>query len=447
MVDDFASQIDITNTQLVMQYGAGSQKKIADFSESALNNVRTKDMGEIGQMLASVVSELKDFDEEEEKGFLGIFKKSSNKLENMKLKYNKAEANINKICKVMESHQVTLLKDAAMLDKMYELNLNYFKELSMYILAGKQKLSQARGTELTALLAKAEQSGLPEDTQAANDYAAMCERFEKKIYDLELTRTISMQMAPQIRLIQNNDITMSDKIQSTLVNTIPLWKSQMVIAIGLSHSTEAAKAQRVELESVPKAQRRVGELKRSISALGNINLDAIEEFQRVNERYTYLTDQRDDVDKAKKELEEIIAGITNEMKTIFQREFATINEAFGQTFLELFGGGKATLELEDPEDILNCGIEIKVQAPGQGAENHHPAVRRREGLCGHCPVLRHIKGTSHPLLRHGRDRGRPRRGQRGAGGEIYALHRGSGPSSSSSPTAGAPWRRRTSSTA
>ena len=244
MVDDFASKIDITNTQAVMQYGAGSQKKIADFSESALNNVRTKDMGEIGQMLTSVVTELKDFNEEEEKGFLGFFKKSSNKLENMKIKYDKAEANINKICKVMEDHQVTLLKDAAMLDKMYDLNLNYFKELSMYILAGKQKLAQARTVELPSLLRKAEQSSLPEDTQAANDYASMCERFEKKIYDLELTRTISMQMAPQIRLIQSNDTAMSEKIQSTLVNTIPLWKSQMVIAIGLNHSSEAARAQR-----------------------------------------------------------------------------------------------------------------------------------------------------------------------------------------------------------
>ena len=244
MVDDFASKIDITNTQMVMQYGAGSQKKIADFSESALNNVRTKDMGEIGQMLTSVVTELKDFNEEEEKGFLGFFKKSSNNLENMKIKYDKAEANINKICKVMEDHQVTLLKDAAMLDKMYDLNLNYFKELSMYILAGKQKLAQARTVELPALLRKAEQSSLPEDTQAANDYASMCERFEKKIYDLELTRTISMQMAPQIRLIQSNDTAMSEKIQSTLVNTIPLWKSQMVIAIGLNHSSEAARAQR-----------------------------------------------------------------------------------------------------------------------------------------------------------------------------------------------------------
>ncbi len=244
MVDDFASKIDITNTQMVMQYGAGSQKKIADFSESALNNVRTKDMGEIGQMLTSVVTELKDFNEEEEKGFLGFFKKSSNNLENLKIKYDKAEANINKICKVMEDHQVTLLKDAAMLDKMYDLNLNYFKELSMYILAGKQKLAQARTVELPALLRKAEQSSLPEDTQAANDYASMCERFEKKIYDLELTRTISMQMAPQIRLIQSNDTAMSEKIQSTLVNTIPLWKSQMVIAIGLNHSSEAARAQR-----------------------------------------------------------------------------------------------------------------------------------------------------------------------------------------------------------
>ncbi len=244
MVDDFASKIDISNTQMVLQYGAGCQKKIADFSENALNNVRTKDMGEIGQMLTDVVAELKEFDEEEEKGFLGFFKKSSNRLENLKAKYDKAEANVNRICKVMENHQITLLKDAAMLDKMYDLNLNYFKELSMYILAGKQKLEQARTRELPELLAKAERSGLPEDTQAAKDFASMCERFEKKIYDLELTRTISMQMAPQIRLIQNNDTTMSDKIQSTLVNTIPLWKSQMVIAIGLSHSSEAARAQK-----------------------------------------------------------------------------------------------------------------------------------------------------------------------------------------------------------
>ena len=244
MVNDFAKQIDLTNTQLILQYGAGSQKKIADFSETALNNVRTKDMGEIGQMLADVVTELKDFDVEEEKGFFGFFKKNTNKLTTLKIKYDKAEENINKICKVMEQHQITLLKDVAMLDKMYELNLNYFKELSMYILAGKQKLQEAKTIELPTLLARAEKSGLPEDMQKAKDFSEMCNRFEKKIYDMELSRTVSLQMAPQIRLIQNNDTIMADKIQSTLVNTIPLWKSQMVIAIGLHHATEAAAAQR-----------------------------------------------------------------------------------------------------------------------------------------------------------------------------------------------------------
>ena len=244
MVNDFAAQIDLTNTQMVLQFGAGSQKKIADFSETALNNVRTKDMGEVGQMLTDVVAELKSFEEEEEKGFLGIFKKGGNKLSNMKAKYDKAEVNINKICRAMEGHQITLLKDVAMLDKMYELNLNYFKELSMYILAGKQKLEEAKSVELPKLLEKAQMSNLPEDTQAAKDFAAQIDRFEKKIYDLELTRAVSLQMAPQIRLIQTNDTAMSEKIQSTLVNTIPLWKSQMVIAIGLEHSTDAAKAQR-----------------------------------------------------------------------------------------------------------------------------------------------------------------------------------------------------------
>ena len=244
MVDDFAAQIDLTNTQMVMQYGAGSQKKIADFSETALSSIRTKDLGEIGDLLTSVISELKEFDEEEERGFLGLFKKSSNKLATLKTKYDKAEANINKICTAMETHQVTLLKDVAMLDKMYELNLHYFKELSMYILAGKQKLEHAKTVELPALLAQSERTGLPEDTQKAKDFAEMCTRFEKKIYDLELSRTVSLQMAPQIRLIQNNDTVMADKLQSTLVNTIPLWKSQMVIAIGVNHATEAAAAQR-----------------------------------------------------------------------------------------------------------------------------------------------------------------------------------------------------------
>lgn len=245
MVDDFAAQIDITNTQQILQFGAGCQKKIADFSETALGNVRTKDMGEVGEMLTQVVAELKSIeDEDESKGFFGMFKKKANQLSNMKAKYDKAEVNVNKISEALEAHQVTLLKDVAMLDKMYELNLNYFKELSMYILAGKQKLKEAMEKELPELVEKAEKSKLPEDTQAARDFSEMCNRFEKKIHDLELTRMVSLQMAPQIRLIQNNDTVMSDKIQSTLVNTIPLWKSQMVIAIGLSHSTDAAKAQR-----------------------------------------------------------------------------------------------------------------------------------------------------------------------------------------------------------
>ena len=244
-VDAFSAQIDITNSQLVLQYGAGSQKKIADFSQTALNNVRTRDLGEIGDALSAVVTELKSIDEdEEEKGFLGLFKKSSNKLASMKAKYAKAETNVNEICTVLEGHQHQLLKDAAMLDQMYELNLNYYKELSMYILAGRQKLNEVREKDLPALLARANQTGLAEDTQKARDMAEMCNRFEKKLYDLDLTRTVSMQMAPQIRLIQNNDTVMSEKIQSTLVNTIPLWKSQMVLAIGVDHSTQAAKAQR-----------------------------------------------------------------------------------------------------------------------------------------------------------------------------------------------------------
>ena len=243
-VDEFAEQIDITNSQMVLQYGAGSQKKIADFSETALGNVRSRDLGEIGEDLARVVLELKSIeDEEEEKGFFGFLKKNTNRLANMKAKYEKAEVNINRICKVLEGHQIQLLKDAAMLEQMYELNLNYYKELSMYILAGKQKLAMVRTKELPELLRRAEGSGLPEDTQKARDMAELCNRFEKKVHDLELTRTVAMQMAPQIRLIQNNDTVMSEKIQSTLVNTIPLWKSQMVLAIGMDHSAQAAKAQ------------------------------------------------------------------------------------------------------------------------------------------------------------------------------------------------------------
>lgn len=243
-VENFANQIDLTNSSVILQYGAGTQKKMADFSETALENVKTKDLGEIGDLLSGVVKELKDFDEEEEKGFLGIFKKTSNKITAMKSKYAKAETNINQICKVLENHQVQLLKDIAILDKMYEVNLTYFKELSMYILAGKKKLQEIRTTKLPELLNKAQREGLPEDAQAARDLDSMCNRFEKKIHDLELTRTISIQTAPQIRLVQGNDTLMVEKIQSTIVNTIPLWKSQMVLALGVEHSAQAAAAQR-----------------------------------------------------------------------------------------------------------------------------------------------------------------------------------------------------------
>lgn len=244
MVDSFAQQIDLTNSALVLQYGAGTQKKMADFSESALENVRSKDLGEVGDLLSGVVTELKSFDEEEEKGFLGFFKKASNKIESMKAKYAKAEENVNEIVKALEKHQVQLMKDTALLDKMYELNLTCFKELSMYILAGKKKLAEVRGTQLAQLTQKAQMSGLPEDAQAARDLESMCLRFEKKIHDLELTRMISIQTAPQIRLVQNNDTQMVEKIQSTIVNTIPLWKSQMVLALGVEHSAQAAEAQR-----------------------------------------------------------------------------------------------------------------------------------------------------------------------------------------------------------
>lgn len=243
-VDAFASQIDLTNSTLVLQYGAGTQKKMADFSESALENVRSKDLGEVGELLSGVVTELKSFDEEEEKGFFGFFKKTSNKIQAMKAKYAKAEENVSQIVKALEKHQVQLMKDTALLDKMYELNLTYFKELSMYILAGKKKLAEVRNTRLAELTAKARTSGLPEDAQAAKDLDSMCSRFEKKIHDLELTRMISIQTAPQIRLVQNNDTLMVEKIQSTIVNTIPLWKSQMVLALGVEHSSQAAAAQR-----------------------------------------------------------------------------------------------------------------------------------------------------------------------------------------------------------
>ena len=232
MVDSFAKKIDIENTNQILQYGAGTQKKMADFSDAALENVRTQDLGEVGELITQVVGELRDFDAaEEEKGFLGFFKKQGSKIENMKNRYAKAEVNVQKITTSLQDHQMRLMKDSAVLEKMYAQNLNYYKELTMYILAGKQE-------------AKAAVSGLPEDAQEAKDLDSKCNRFEKKLHDLELTRTISLQTAPQIRLVQNNDTLMVEKIQTTIVNTIPLWKSQMVLALGIAHSTEAAQAQR-----------------------------------------------------------------------------------------------------------------------------------------------------------------------------------------------------------
>lgn len=245
MVDSFAQKIDIENTNQILQYGAGTQKKMADFSDAALENVRTQDLGEVGELITQVVGELRDFDAtEEEKGFLGFFKKQGNKIENMKNRYAKAEVNVQKITTSLQDHQMRLMKDSAVLEKMYAQNLNYYKELTMYILAGKQKLQEVREGKLRDLEAKAAASGLPEDAQEAKDLDSKCNRFEKKLHDLELTRTISLQTAPQIRLVQNNDTLMVEKIQTTIVNTIPLWKSQMVLALGIAHSTEAAQAQR-----------------------------------------------------------------------------------------------------------------------------------------------------------------------------------------------------------
>lgn len=274
MVAEFAAKIDIENTNQILQYGAGTQKKMADFSDTALANVRTQDLGEVGDLLVNVMGELKGLDQEEEKGIFGFFKKQSNKLELMKSKYAKAEVNVEKICSALEQHQVRLLKDSAVLDKMYDQNLAYFKELTMYILAGKQKLQDVREGKLKELEATAQRTGLAEDAQVARDLAEKCNRFEKKIYDLELTRTISIQTAPQIRMIQNNDTVMVEKIQTTLVNTIPLWKNQMVLALGIAHSTEAATAQR-QVNDVTNSL-----LKKNAEALHMASVETAKEAER-----------------------------------------------------------------------------------------------------------------------------------------------------------------------
>ena len=276
MVQDFAEKIDLTNSQMILQYGAASQKKLSDFSDSALSRVRTKDMGETGELITQLIGELKGFDAtaENQKGFLSFFKKKSNELEALKVKYDKADVNVERIKAQLEDHQVTLMKDIAMLDKMYQLNLVYFKELSMYILAGKKKLAEVRANELQQAMDKARQSGLPEDAQAARDLADQCERFEKKLYDLELTRNISLQMGPQIRLLQNNNTMMAEKIQSTIVNTIPLWKNQMVLALGLAHTQKAMQAERAVTDMTNDL------LKKNADALKMGTIETAKESQR-----------------------------------------------------------------------------------------------------------------------------------------------------------------------
>ena len=274
MVDNFAKEIDLTNSNQILEYGVGTQKKMADFSESALKSVKTKDMGEVGELLTGVVAELKGFDEEEQKGFLGLFRRGSNKIDAIKARYSKAETNVNEIVKALETHQVQLLKDIALLDKMYDANLAYFKELTMYILAGKKKLKEVRDNELPLLINKSEETGLAEDAQAARDLDAMCNRFEKKIHDLDLTRTIAMQTAPQIRMVQGNNTLMVEKIQSTVVNTIPLWKSQMVLALGVENSAKAAAAQRQVTDMTNEL------LKKNADKLKTSSIEAAKESER-----------------------------------------------------------------------------------------------------------------------------------------------------------------------
>ena len=276
MVNDFAEKIDLTNSQMVLQYGAASQKKLSDFSETALSRVKTKDMGETGELITSLISELQGFDAttEQPKGIFGFFKKTSNSIEQLKTRYDSADKNVERIKAQLEDHQVTLMKDITMLDKMYELNLVYFKELTMYILAGKKKLAEVRANDLKAAQEKAQRTQLPEDAQAARDLADLCDRFEKKLYDLELTRNVSIQMGPQIRLIQSNDTMMAEKIQTTIVNTIPLWKNQMVLALGIAHSQQAMAAERAVTDATNEL------LKKNAATLKQGTIDIAKESER-----------------------------------------------------------------------------------------------------------------------------------------------------------------------
>lgn len=323
VVDDFAEKIDITSSALVMQYGSGAQKKIANFSDTALANVRTKDLGEVGDEIANLVVELKSFDAgEEEKGFLGFFKKQANRLDGMKARYDKAEVNVNKIASSLEGHQVQLMKDIVMLDKLYETNLAYHKELSMYILAGKKRLKRERKTTLEELKAKAQRSGLAEDAQAANDFAQQCDSFEKKLHDLELTRMVSVQMSPQIRLVQNNDRLMAEKIQSTIVNTIPLWKSQMVLALGVAHSADAVRAQREVTDMTNELLRKNAEkLKMSTIETARESERGIVDMETLRQTNQSLISTLDEVVKIqeegktrRREAEQELGRLENELK-------------------------------------------------------------------------------------------------------------------------------------
>ena len=319
VVNDFAEKIDITNSTVVLQYGAGTQKKVADFSGAALNNIRTSDLGEVGEMVGSLVVELKGFDasSEQKKGFFGLFQKAADQIESFKARFAKAETNVDKVEGMLEQHQVTLLKDIAMFDKMYTMNLTYFKELTMYILAGKKKLAEARATQLPKLIEKAKQTNLPEDAQAARDFENMCTRFEKKLYDLELTRNISVQMAPQIRLLQNNDTMMAEKIQTSIVNTIPLWKSQMVLALGLAHSQQAIEAQQAVSEMTNALLRKNAEtLKQGTIAAAKESERGIVDIETLQATNRSLIETLDEVVKIQKDGKEKRAAAEVELGRI-----------------------------------------------------------------------------------------------------------------------------------
>ena len=321
-VDDFAKKIDITDTNLVLNYGVAAQKSVATFSENALSSVRNKDLGEVGETLSNLVVEVKGFGQEEKKGFSGLFHKQKDKLELMRAQYGKAETSVNRIVSELEKHQVTLMKDIARLDQMYELNLKYYKELTMYIIAGKKRLAEVRSGELEELRRKAEASGLAEDAQAYNDYAQKCERFEKKLHDLELTRMVSLQMGPQTRLLQNNDTLMVEKIQSSLVNTIPLWKSQMVLALGMEHSRQATAAQSAVTETTNELLKKNADMLKmgtiATAKEAERSIVDIETLQHTNERLIstldeVLTIQREGAQK-RKEAEVELGRIEGELK-------------------------------------------------------------------------------------------------------------------------------------